>query len=590
VTEIGRLIASLMTDAATSESLGQVLAEADPALRALVAGLIGQGRHADAHRICLLRLAETPEAGAWHLLSSRAMAGMGHLEEAIRILVALRATGAPCERLYEEMLDLAVIATQGYEDCMVAGDFERAGVLCEHLMAMCPGVEPFERGRQEARYALRRKQAEMALLRDHAVQAERLTWQHIDRLEEEAVACNARLDFTAELRNRLEVIRHPLDPQRHSAWRMKNFAGALACLLMADVESFPPVRLELIRDLLQRVAAMPPGHPDATAWSDDALGWWGRHQQTLLGTIELDRIFGAPAPASPPLPISFLSSAGAPMEIEAVAARGRALSARLVFFTSASAEYFARYARIYVSTVLAACDCACLVVVCVCAPRRVLAEHVASLGIDDPRLVFCSDDFDPAANPFIIYSPNHYEPLSVNAAYYASAALLRAETLLTELHLPVVVTGVDTVLHRGVVDMLERFGDADIVLNRLRSNALLGSQFVNNLVLLYPTEGGLLFARFLKDYMAPHLAAPVQSIFQDQLDLHMAKHHLIAFGRNPVVRHFDERDINNAIFTRANYRAYEERMRGYRFLNMFVSAFQDDALTAEDVVPASIAA
>ena len=115
-------------------------------------------------------------------------------------------------------------------------------------------------------------------------------------------------------------------------------------------------------------------------------------------------------------------------------------------------------------------------------------------------------------------------------------------------------------------------------------------------MLTYPTANGRLFVQFLKTYLGGHLAAPVQATFLDQLDLHMARHHVMHSGASPVIGYFDEFDINIVMFNRLNYRAHLDRMRSYRFLNMFVGAFVDERLTAEDVAtpdppaPAAVAA
>jgi hypothetical protein len=175
------------------------------------------------------------------------------------------------------------------------------------------------------------------------------------------------------------------------------------------------------------------------------------------------------------------------------------------------------------------------------------------------------------------------EPLNVAGIYYASSGLLHADNLLQHLSLPVCVTGIDTVLQRGVKDLIEQFRDSDVVFNKMGSHVMLGGQLVNNLVLIYPTENGLLFTNFMKSYHAPHVAQIDQPAYLDQLDIHMAKHHIMATGKSPVIRYFDPFDINNDMFNHLNYRAYLERMRSFRFLNMFVGGCKEDALTAEDV-------
>jgi tetratricopeptide (TPR) repeat protein len=581
VLHIGQIFLRLINDPGFFDILGAAVQGNSRFLHDLAAALSAQGRHDDALEVCGLILHQAPDDPQAQLLRVRLLSAKGDVEAALSQLTQLRRAGA---EVIAEMHQQAIAATAVYQTCIAAGDLARALNICELLVELCPGVFMFRRARQQTRDLIQRRQAEALLQRRHAEQARHLTWDYLNELESLARACHGRLELQAELEYRLEICRHPLDPLRHSAVRVSNISSALACVLAADVDVFDAARLALARELLDALAAMPVSPLAAETYAEDPPARWERQQRELLGTIDLDAIFG-PAPLTPPpLSTSFVSSTGEPMALSDVIARGREVGARVMFATSASAEYFTRYARTYVASILKATDCNCLVFVCACVPKGQLAGLVRHLGIDDRRLILCSDDFDPQARDFQILSQNEGEPLHTAGIYYASSALLRMDCLLESLGLPICVTGIDTVLQRGVADLIETFAACDVVLNRLGASQLLGSQFVNNLVLTYPTANGLLFARFLQAYLGGHVARTVQASYLDQLDLHMAKHHLMARGAAPAIGYFAETDINNIMFNHDNFRFHRELMGSYRFLNMFIGGNEANPLTAADVV------
>ncbi len=543
-------------------------------LRDLVAALWDHGRHDELLDVCTLILRDAPDDLPASLLSVRALAAQGRIEQALERLLAMRQRGLDGDEVVAELRAQLVAAAAVHGSCLQSGAFERAVQICDLLAQLCPGVFLFQKARLDTRAMLQRQ---------HATELVRLHWEHLNALVELASACQQQQDMTAELQCRLDIYRHPLDGVRHSVFRVQNLAAALRLVLNIDTDVFDTERLCLARELLAAIRTVPvtPAADDGTDEGEPAC--WEHFQRRLLATIDLDTVFGPPVDMRPPLPITFVSSAGVPMDLPAVTARSRELDARVVFATSASEEYFFRYARTYVSSILAACDCNAMIFICLCAPQNQTLRIVSDLGINDPRLIYYSDNFDPNAQDFTIFRPSGGKPVSVPAAYYASAALLHMDHLLQHLRLPVFVTGIDTVLQRGVADLIERFRQADVVFNRAGPHFDLGCQLVNNLVLTYPTANGLLFVQFLKTYLGSHLAAPVQATFLDQLDLHMARHHVIRNGVFPVIGYFDELDINIAMFNRLNYRAHLDKMRSYRFLNMFVGAFVEERLTAEDV-------
>ena len=571
---IGKLLLRLAPDPACADIIGTV-AQANPRfLHDLAAAFGEQGRHEAALAACELLLRDQPHDLDSLLLSVRALAGTGQVEPALERLIAIRQFGLGGEQVAAETRTQLNAAAVVYADCLAAGNFARAFTLCDLLARLCPDVLTFQKARLAACDMLRREQT---------AHSTKLGWDHYRGLNELVAACARLHDFDGELQYRIELYRHPFDAAQHSALRVSNIAAALRRVLAVEHDRLDEAGLALARELLATIATLPLTPPAAGSVDDDTVACWDRFQRVLLGTIDLQAVFGPLAETPPFLPTRFISAAGEKLELSAIAGRTAELGARVVFFTSASAEYFARHAKTYVSSMLDTCDCGCMVFVCICAPVEQLAAITAGLGIDDRRLIFCCDDFHPDAAERQVFFPTPSAPSSVPGVYYAASALLRMDQLLQQLGLPVFVTGIDTVLQRGVVDLLERCGHADVVLNRMGSQAALGSQLVNNLVLTFPTENGLLFARFLKTYLGGHLALPVQPAYLDQLDLHMAKHHLMANGSAPKIEYFDESDIINIMFSHQNFRFHYDKMRSYRFLNMFVAGCADNPLTAEDV-------
>jgi len=556
---VADFVRGLSDDPAFPAIIGQAAAANPDFLCDLADSLLAHGRYEAALAACAARGAHAPPSRRAALLRASILRESGDIEQALEQLTAIKREIGDPGPLLEDIRAMAVASVAAYNDCIAAEQYERAAEISDRLLALCPGIATLDPGYHD----ISRR------LRQHS------HYKEVAGLIDAATARKNAGDFEDELAIRLRVHRHPRKHVVQGPLLLFNSTEALARLLAADIERVPAESIALARELIASVDEIPPS-PVLGDGEESAVARWERCERRLLREIDLDAIFGAPAAPSAPLPTSFLSTAGEEMRIEDVAARGRDLGARAVFCCSSSPEYFARYARAYVTSIIAKCDCACLIFICLCTTRDRLPGIVATLDIDDPRLIYGCDHFDPAAHDFRVFVQNSFDPVTVPAAYYASAALLRADWLLRHLALPVFVSGIDTILQRGVVDLLERGADADVVLNMLGRHAGLGSQVVNNLVLIMPTANGMLFVEFLKRHLGAHLMRSEQPAALDQLNLHMAKHHLMANGAAPVARFFDPLDINCLMFNRNSYIGNLERMRSYRFLNMFVGSFGDD--------------
>jgi hypothetical protein len=293
-------------------------------------------------------------------------------------------------------------------------------------------------------------------------------------------------------------------------------------------------------------------------------------------------VFGPPLSPLPHPALTFVSSNGAPIELAAISKLIQQKKVEAIFLAAASEGYFARYAQSYVSSILRACDCSCLVFVCISGPRHRLAEHVAKFGTHDSRVIYCSDDIDPEREKYSVYMINEADPSPIPGPYYASIGLLSLHLLL-HLATPIFVTGIDTVLQGGIRELIERCRDRDVVLNRHDTSVKLQSRLINSLVLVYPTEGAMIFARFLSNYLGSALQKTVQPSFFDQAALLMAKLHLEANCRPPKIGYFDKFDINNVMFNQTNVQGHRDLLSQFRFINIFSGGMGDAALSPKDI-------
>ncbi len=567
-----QILRRLAYDSEFPEILAEATSGNEGLFRALAPALIARKRHNEALQVCEFLLKETPDDLEARLWSVQILSETSRVEEALAVLLAMRKQGVGTDGFLVALRKQVFAAAEAHGTYVASGELDRALKLCDLLVELYPKVHLFQRARLDTQVALQKR---------HAQLADETNLKHYNALNDFSNLCLEQQDLDEELKYRLEICRHPLARMQHSAAQMTNIIYAMSRILGVDVDIFTAERRAQAQELL---AAFPtiPTNQSANPESETVYAW-EHTMRLLLGTINLAAIFDAPAEPSPPLPTTFVSFAGAELDIAAIAKHSRDLEAEVLFVTSTSEEYFDRNSYTYLSSILKSCDCTCLIFVYICAPKERLIEISSRARIKDPRIIYCSDDFDPSATHWRLFTMERKEPLNVAGIYYASSGMLRTDTLLQHLGLPVCVTGIDTVLQRGVKDLIERFRGSDVVFNKMGSHVMLGGQLVNNLVLIYPTENGSLFINFLKSYHAPHVAQIDQPVYLDQLDIHMAKHHVMVNGNAPVIRYFDPLDINNDMFNHLNYRNYLERMRSFRFLNMFVGGCKEDALTAEDV-------
>jgi hypothetical protein len=234
-----------------------------------------------------------------------------------------------------------------------------------------------------------------------------------------------------------------------------------------------------------------------------------------------------------------------------------------VFFAAADEKYVALYARWYALSVLRHCDVPHLVVIHVIGGAGRLAEAVATVGIEDERLVFVGDDFDASSVTIKVYDspPKGLIPLPV--AHFQSVRFQRLGALLDVLARPIFVSDIDLLLQRGVADLLEQHAGAAVVFNENFSNTSVASRLTANLVLVQPSPGAMVLLNYLRAYLDKHLAKAAVTRWIDQVALTMARHHLRRHAPEARLGLFDTAsDINNVMFG-----SYQEHP--FRFLSLY---------------------
>ena len=315
-----------------------------------------------------------------------------------------------------------------------------------------------------------------------------------------------------------------------------------------------PLRETRLAEILNR-------HRQLDAEAGGADPWIRFHQIMMqaVNPVSLDwpADFGAQ-----PLP-RFVGADGVVREAADLGREWSAGDVRVLFCVAADPVYCRRYAGLYARSVLRNAGLSCRVVVHVIGAVDRLPEIVRSFGVDDPRMVFSGDDFDPATVRGRVVDAPTREAIEVPIAHYQSARFTVASALLTAFGLPVFVSDIDTVLQRGVGDLMARTEESDVVLNENRGVIQLGAALTANLLLLRPTPGGRLFADFLPHYLAVALAAQRIPKWVDQIALSMARHYLARRMPEARIGYFDTgSDINNVV-----YQAYERNP--YCFLSLY---------------------
>ena len=338
-----------------------------------------------------------------------------------------------------------------------------------------------------------------------------------------------------------QALAHARDVQDlHPLGRMKYYLDALGLILS---EPLTGERLALFETLVAEAGAMevePPG-PE---WVD-----WTVHYRLVLDALTDVGLADPTPPATEDAPQAFLTGEGETLDAEGLRAHADKLGARVVFFAAADERYVELYGRWLALSVLKHSDVPFLVVLHVIGGADRLAQAAATVGVDDPRVIFTGDAFDASTVATRCYETPPKGLIDIPVAHYQSVRFQRLGGLLDLLGRPVFVSDIDLLLQRGVADLLDQWAEADLVINENDRNTQVGSRITANLLLARPTATTGVMLRWLRAYLDARLSREAVTRWIDQIALNLARHHLALRAPEAKVGTFDtQTDINNVMF------------------------------------------
>lgn len=543
-------------------------------LLALAGAAQKAGRNDDALALVGHVLAAEPEHIEAVLLSVKILCAQGAVDEALRRMVRLRDAGHGA-RLAVDFRDVLITASAAVNAQVAAGQLKEALRSLDLFILLCPSYPLFVEHALKVATAL----GDAETIRKYRLELVRQGAPTAPMLMEMADEAFSRRDFDLEFRARQAAFRHPAAAETGSVWRLQNINHLLSRIFIAPPD---PVRLNFARELLAAMPSIPPLPPPVSPEDRPAL--FDRFWRLSMGALDLDATFGPPpAPIAWPK-ISYARPDGKPLSLDQLAALAKKNGTEVVFLSAASVVYFRRYAKSFVTSMLAASDCECLVIVCISGGKGQLGQLGAELGIDDRRLILAADEMDQDPHGYRIITPSNVDPIPLPLVYYASIGLLCLHELLPALSVPIFNSGIDTVLQRGVRDLIEGRRGADLLLNLNSSTFSMESRITNSLTLTYPTPAGQLFANFMSSYLGGILQKADEPAFFDQMALLMATHHLMANEPSARVEYFGELDTNNLMFRQEHAASHKDFIKKFRFVNIFAGGeLSDIAVRPEDI-------
>lgn len=364
----------------------------------------------------------------------------------------------------------------------------------------------------------------------------------------------APIDLDAELAEAIATARDR-SSSMHPLGRLKFYHDAASLILC---QPLTPERLALFEALLAEALALDVQSP-GPEWTD-----WVIHYRVVMEALAGAAVDGPTPDVRDDGPQAFMTGDGRVLDAAGLQAHADAQGAQVVFFAAADLRYVELYARLLALSVIKHSDMPFLVVIHVIGGAERLADAVAAVGIDDPRLVFTGDAFDAASVTTQCYEAPPKGLIEIPVAHYQSVRFQRLGALLDLLGRPVFVSDIDLLLQRGVADLLEQWDDADLVINENERNIQAGSRITANLLLAHPTPATAILLRWLRAYLDARLLRPTVTRWIDQVALNLARHHLTLHAPDAKVGTFDtESDINNVMFN--------EYVAGhpFRFLSLY---------------------
>lgn len=359
-------------------------------------------------------------------------------------------------------------------------------------------------------------------------------------LAPEASSEEAGIDVAAQLAQAVATARDPRSGL-HPLGRMKFYHDAVSLILC---EPLTRERLELFEALLAEAAAMDVQAP-TPEWTD-----WVIHYRVVMDSLTGANLDGPTPDAPDDGPQTFLTGDGQTFDGDGLKAHADALGVEAVFFAAADERYVELYGRWLALSVLKHSDVPFLVVLHVIGGGERLAEAAATVGIDDPRVIFTGDGFDASSVKTLCYEAPPKGLIEIPVAHYQSVRFQRLGGLLELLQRPVFVSDIDLLLQRGVSDLLEQWSHADLVINENDRNIQAGSRITANLLLARPTPATAILLRWLRAYLDERLSRETVTRWIDQVALNLARHHLALHVPDVTIGAFDTfSDINNVMFS-----------------------------------------
>ncbi len=480
------------------------------------------------------RAPAAPNAGgiAMRLLQARMMHAQGQTLECLQALLALKCIVPDKDTLLDDVRAAIDPAIRRFNELVAAGDVEQAARYADALVALLP------RNVAALQSAL---SCSESLGRAQQADAYRQTLANLVPQQP------APPEPTPETAQEPENTLHPLIQLRD----LYDRASSILCGPLTEQDVLQ------VRELLASSRRLDVSVPPDSEWAG-----WEKHYRLALEAADISAATG-PTPEPPGEPETvFASASGKPMTFTAVQAATR--KAEAIFFAAADRKYIDLYAKPYIQSILENSDVSSLIVLHVIGGAEELQDVAKSVGIASNRLIYAGDMFDAAAIETKCYDAPPKGLSASPIAHLQSVRFLRLGRLLSGLKLPVFVSDIDLILQRGVRDLLETFGDHDIVLNQNTRSQNAGSRFTANLLLLNPTPKADRFLRFLRGYLEKALAGREVSRWIDQFGLMQARHHVLLREPDARIGYFDDSlDINNVMYT-----AYEEH-NPFRFLSLY---------------------
>lgn len=488
---------------------------------------------------------------------------MGECAEAISRLAEIVMAGVESQELATLTNDALIMGVGHFNKLIEQRAFESAMTLAENMIVLAPNA-----------VALIDAVTNLALVlgyteKYHAglVRATELRMKEFQSLIKAADKCYEKRDFEEEIRIRLQIFRNPLDLSRIPAFRVDNIYLILSRLFIKPMDSdaillakelvshIPSVSNDLFQEPLDQVVEV------------NQLQRHTNYLNLSLSKINISTVFSTDQDRPRVPELNFFTCNGEILTIEELKNLNSVRSAKVGFFTGGSRLYFETCGTSYVESILTNCDLEEVVLLCATGGWAKPEDLADIIRVTDPRLIFCVDDFMDNGE-YCVYGPDIKHSGKI-PHQYACCGLLNVEKLLSILNIPIILSGLDTVLQRGVADLLEKYHDADVVLNKVDKGHRLGSYFVNSLELINPTPIGKAFARFIGGYVGNMLSARLQPFAIDQQCLVLAWQNILYRYPEAHIETFSEFDVNNVMFNTENIQDHIDLYEKFRFINIF---------------------